>query len=536
MSTTKLYLLNVPLDNDYQHTLVFQDKSLQEEFFKSRIVKTFTDFNYQRKDEFIRVPDHFDNLLNCNYVMYQNSAFNNKWFYAFITDIKFVDNGRSDIFIETDVIQTWQFDYNVGISFVEREHVNDDSVGAHTIPENLQLGEYICNNMIQDDNLEKAPFVVMGSTSRLNSDGEIEKAVGGYHGGVFSGVRYYVYKFVDTSDGETEQYKHISDVLQDLTDGGSEDAVSSLFMAPRFLINETFNVEGDVISTPEPKSYTFTIQKPTRVDNYKPKNNKLLTYPFSYLMVSNGNGANAIYHYELFGFDTTETDLNFMVYGVLTPGCSIRMIPAFYKGAQTPESEGLNLGKFPQCNWATDQFTNWLTQNGVNIATSIISGVGSVAMGVGSGAMVGGIPGAIVGGITGAFSGGSSIASTLNEVYKAERVPPQAHGNLNCGDVVFAHGDNTFTYYQMSIKEEYAKIIDDYFDMYGYKVNALKVPNKWHRGNYWYTKLIDANIQGAIPKKDLNKIKQIYNTGITFWRSINTFRNYEEGNAILSGD
>ena len=40
--------------------------------------------------------------------------------------------------------ETWAFDYDIKSSFVEREHTNNDTVGANTQPENLEKGEYIC--------------------------------------------------------------------------------------------------------------------------------------------------------------------------------------------------------------------------------------------------------------------------------------------------------------------------------------------------------------------------------------------------------
>ena len=104
VNITKVYLLDVPLENDYKNTLYFGSSSAQQTYFSSRVRFTFTDFSYQRKDHFIRVPRQYDDVYKCNYVMYQNSAYSNKWFYAFITDIKYVDDGRTDVYIETDVI------------------------------------------------------------------------------------------------------------------------------------------------------------------------------------------------------------------------------------------------------------------------------------------------------------------------------------------------------------------------------------------------------------------------------------------------
>ena len=47
--------------------------------------------------------------------------------------------------IETDVWQSWMFDITFKNSFIEREHVNDDTFGLHTVPEGLDTGEYIIN-------------------------------------------------------------------------------------------------------------------------------------------------------------------------------------------------------------------------------------------------------------------------------------------------------------------------------------------------------------------------------------------------------
>lgn len=51
----------------------------------------------------------------------------------------------TEIKIETDVFQTWQFDFTYLKSFVERKHVTDDTRGKHTILENLEFGEYVNN-------------------------------------------------------------------------------------------------------------------------------------------------------------------------------------------------------------------------------------------------------------------------------------------------------------------------------------------------------------------------------------------------------
>ncbi len=53
--------------------------------------------------------------------------------------------------------------------------------------------------------------------------------------------------------------------------------------------------------------------------------------------------------------------------GVLTPGGSIRAFPENYNGDGIGTDESITVGKFPQLAWSNDLYTNWQTQNGVNL-------------------------------------------------------------------------------------------------------------------------------------------------------------------------
>lgn len=525
---TKVYLLNVPLENDYKHTLYFNSKSGQESYFQSRIVKSYTDFSYQRKDSFIRVPDHFDDIQNCNYVMYQNTAYSDKWFYGFITEMKYVDDGRTDVYIETDVIQSWYFNvdgtpgYVVKPSFIEREHVDNDTIGLHTQPEGLETGDYVVNHYTKDDTNLGVLRCVMASTV---FPGDLSELYGGIVNGMYTGLRYYVLDHVpETPTGVSE----MTDKLQKIVNASGPEAVQSIFFAPDFLTPHT-NGTVMVDQSEEVESYEKTISKhydSSGMNGYTPRNNKLYTYPYKFLRVNNGNAEEGIYKYEYFGHygnygnPSVAHDCHFKIRGLLCPGCSIRIIPMDYKGTPNNEAEGINLGKFPICNWSSDMYTNWLTQNGVNtnfsILNSTISMVGSAAeKNIGS-----------------TVSSIGDIHSAIRQKANAEMQPPQTYGNINAGDVVCMSYNNKFHYYDMSIKQEYARIIDKYFDMFGYQVNLVKIPNVHHRSRYWYTKTIDVNIDGAIPNKDMQVIKNCYNNGITFWRNPTEIQNYDLFNSI----
>lgn len=506
----EIYICKTPLENDYKNQLTFNNKIAQENYFNTTIQQTFDNYTYIKKDNTIKVGINIDKIMDCNYLFYRNNGFfddENKIriFYCFITNMEYINENCTLISFETDCFQTWQFDISYKSCFVEREHVNDDTIGKHTIPENLELGEYVINSHLRDTHLTTNLKLVIASTEAPSGEGS---SYGATYNGIYSGVGYYTY------DAE-----NMTKALKFLADKNKIDAVSALFLAPEFVLPQLGG--GPISESQTAQQYENEVPPITSLNGYIPINNKLLTYPYCYLMASNGNGASGIYHQELFTNKNSSGNFVFRVYGALTPGCSIRMIPLNYKGSEVNHDEGINLGKYPQCNWATDMFTNWVTQNGVNVATSLIGSTVSTGVGLATGNV-----NSTVGGLAG-------ITNSLNEIHKASLIPPQTSGNINCGDVITSTSQNTFHMYRMSIKEEYARIIDNYFNMFGYKINDVKIPNINGRQNWNFIKTIDCNFDGNIPQTDLNIIKTMFNNGVTLWHNITTMYDYSQSNNMV---
>lgn len=87
---------------------------------------------------------------------------------------------------------------------------------------------------------------------------------------------------------------------------------------------------------------------------------------------------------------------------------------------------------------------------------------------------------------------------------------------------------DVFTRY--TIKNQFARRIDKFFDMYGYLTNELKLPNINSRPNWNYIKTIGANIIGDIPEEDLLNIRNLFDNGITLWHKTSTFLDYSQNN------
>lgn len=536
---TDVYLLKVPLEIDSVNQLTFSNATAQFNYFNALPKLAVDDFTYQRKDGTIRYGANFDDLISYNYVMYRNDAYSNKWFYAYIDHMEYLNDNVTAISIKTDVWQTWQFDLNYKRTFVEREHVNDDTRGLHTVPENLELGEYIKNSITGTPQI--GPSTMWYGVGISDIVGNLTNYPSPNVNGLPNGL-YYIF---------TDAVSVLHNIVQMYNIAGKSDAIYSMFVFPKMALyvrqgdtgtyayqastwsytNGTFSTTFDVnVPTSNSNVGTLvenrTISVPTTVGmTYTPKNKKLLTFPYCYFNISNNCGTTVTYHYE--DFDGSP---NFNLEGIINVGCSTKLYPTNYKNMNhftgdvqdNPYEYGITGGKYPTISWNSDCYTNWLTQNAINI------GLGAISTGLSSIANFAG--GNIVGGAGNLLSG---IGSTVNQVYKASLMPDQAKGNTNVGDLNFSKHLNKFTVFELSIKPEYAQIIDDYFSMFGYKVNRVKVPNITGRRNWNYVKTIGCYIEADIPQEDLQEIKNLFDNGVTFWHNPATFADYSQNNDII---
>jgi hypothetical protein len=124
--STEVRLLNTPLSMGDEHQIKFTSVAAQTNYFISCAQHTFFDFLYQRKEQIIRVPINIEDLYDCNYVMYKNSRFSTKFFYAYITKLEWLSDQSTAVHIKTDVYQTWQFQLTFHDSFIERQHPATD--------------------------------------------------------------------------------------------------------------------------------------------------------------------------------------------------------------------------------------------------------------------------------------------------------------------------------------------------------------------------------------------------------------------------
>lgn len=525
---SQVYLLDTPLEDDLKHTLYFANANDQHSYMANNVLKTYVNVSYQRDTSTFRCPAHIDTIRTCNYMMYQNTAYSNKWFYCFIEKMTYVNDNMTDVEFKVDPIQTFMFDFETQPSFIEREHTNDDTIGANVVPENFELGEYVETKQSIDTKFQLSSYYALACTRlcKTFANDQINPLPLVKIANVPDGLLYL--GFDSMSD--------LQKVIKIFNDDGQGDYIHSLFVVPSSCfqnkVHKNLLSVGDVYIycsyIPAFEDSTSITTQNKLADNYVPRNSKLLTYPYRYLQMSNMNGSVANYKYEdFYELDSGAIDSTpeFELKGYANAGCDAKVYPRKYKGILYNIDEGISYQKLPVGSWLSDVYTNWLTQNGINIATGFISDIAQVGLGV-AGASTGvGVATAVVGGAT-------SIANTVGQIYQHSLQPPQAEGATNVGNASYKWY-NWVTFKHMSIKSQFARICDDYFDMFGYATHRVKKPNYAHRQNWWYTKTIDCYIKGNIPNEYMNEIKQAYNNGITYWRNPSNFMNYSVSNGIV---
>lgn len=543
-------LNNVRLTPDYQHSIYWGSygddtaKQTQTNYFINKTKYTLTQQSYQRQSKGImRVEIPVESLYDCSYLMFQNSAFGNKWFYAFITNVEYVNNVTSSITYEIDVLQTWYFDYYVAPSYVEREHSSNDAVARNLVPENLDKGELVYIPYTHEPAFDRFKVVVETSfeydATQLPPTINTRNISPEYYNGVPAMTN--LYEFSDMYD--------LQQFVNYVAIAGATAGILSAYVVP---YNITLNGSSDQQAT-----WTYDTTYNVSYNNlggYVPKNNKLFTYPYNFIVVDDNNGNRNTYRYEHFSLGATS--ITFRLYASAGGGFEMAIVPMSYNQSDATrwnrttgmyENRGAVINKmvlssFPEVAVATDTYKAWKAMHsnqlmfnyarggidtGIGLIKSILGGV-FATHNAATGGTQGGFNRALgmAGGGLSQMRGG--LETIFGQIAQEEdmKVLPQTVQGQQGINVNLATGIFGFRIYRAMVRPEEAKIIDDYFSLYGYATHKVKTPNQHVRQNWTYTKTVGAHIIGNMPADDKAVIADIFDKGITWWSNGDNLGNY----------
>ena len=419
--------------------------------------------------------------------------------------------------------------------------------GNFLIPEGLEFGELKVEGTAEFDDLEPAYIVAYsGDSYQVGDDEPVSVAQNGYnYNGIYSSVTFAV----------ANDYG-FPVLMKIMNENANSDKVLTVFTVPKLAVKSLLPADTsrntyfwkflDQNFTETPTTKTL-LARSNSLDGYTPRNKKLLTYPYIYLGFNPQNGTKKVFRYE----DFVNSTPSFKIISEINPNPTVQFIPQNYRGANGDSlSDNVSLNGYPTISFKSDTFNIWLAQNSdivslqmqqENYNYTIDAIKGGLGMLGDMGKMLSGDYGSIGSGFTGYIDKGIDlmkldknhefyVKNMMSQVEKQAMLPDNASLSSSNSTLLGYNmfDKNIFTRY--TIKREFAERLDKYFDMYGYLINTLKVPTITGRPNWNYVKTQGANILGNIPQYDLQTIKEMFDSGITFWHNPETFLDYSQNN------
>lgn len=458
----------------------------------------------------IRVQAKYANIYTCNYMIITNTSYENRHYYCFVTSIEYVNEETCEIKYEVDVMQTWHFSYTQLNTFIEREHSVTDNIGDNILPEMIDTGELVYNDSFL--NIGELHFLCV-IVATLDVDTKVK---GDIYDGIFGACKLRAFNRDDV-DGINEYLN---------TFAQKTDNVISMYMCPTVAIQPpsgtipSGGMDVQRFTTPYSVEYQHkSITANDTLDGYKPKNKKLYTYPYNMLSVVSPRSELQL-RYEYF----KNLAPSFRVRCTVTQPVQAMVRPTNYKGTSEYYNETLTLSNFPLCSWGVDSYQAWIAQTA---QPEIISSLYSAGASLLSAGLTGGLTA-----ISGLQSTLSDVTSLISSSYRASIASDSMKGTFDNGSVTSASGKNQFYIARKSCNAQYAKMIDDFFTKYGYAKNGIGVPNRHSRPHWNYVKTVGYQAKGQVPTIYMDKICQIYDNGITFWKNGDEVGDYTLDNTV----
>ena len=533
----------INLDNRYMHTLYFPNTATQTTFFDGLVDPNlqFTNQSYTRVNRnSIKLKINSEQIQTCTYLRFNNRG--NKWYYAFIIAIEYINENTTQIAYEIDVMQTWFFQGgDIQPCYVKREHVSDDTFKKHVEPEPVGSETYRLDDITPANagSFEEYALVINSSNEVENSDDYMKH-------GIFCGTEFYSQTL--SSHGLSAIKEHMGEVLGSWDKQEQSADIVDMYMFPsKYTGNPSVDYDSFSVS---PKNEA--------TNTYHPINNKLYTYPYCYLMATSKAGEACIYRWEYFDADMTAAGahIDFKLDANDTGGGCIIVYPDVYNGVTDNTDAKLVLNNFPKCSWSFDAYEAWVAagnQSKLNAEVELVNKRG-VSAALRSSGDVMNTMGAVnnimslesVNPFTAASKSLSATAQAMNthanindrliaQQEAANKINFEFKDALYEPDIVVgAQVPNIGVgkkylgvyFFNCHVAPEDMVRIDNFFSTYGYAINDVKKPNISGRAFWNFVQTKGANIVGDMPASSKDAIARIFDGGIFFW-------NYARGNANI---
>lgn len=540
---TTLYVGVVPWNSDLKNVQSYNSRAEQISTIQGLLSHKYEQINIIRRDSDLILKGVNEDLTQCNYLMYQNSDISNKWYFAFIDNVQY--NSLNSVIIShtIDVWQTYQFDITYYKNLILRSHVakSADTVGRWLAPEPINVAPEFERKHNVFNNLSWVPQYVLHSTSVFNKSTKKYEYKGNGTGATLS-AEYGI--FVDDDDdvqtvvknygklsaaealksNDDDEYSNwIADLLTGQTIDKAVKLISTtsisqlqdhrneligLYAIPAWVHDGTNKYATNNIKK---KEVTVELPTTTLACGYAPRNKKMLSSLCKAYLFYNENGFKLPLKPELFtsgspSFTVKSTELSTNGF-ILQIGSYADYTAKTNKISYRCENR---LGY--DANTGLDKVLNTLTS-----AVGVVNAVGSVA----SQAFAGNVGGAVQGAV-------GAVQQSINMI---DALGQRGVSTGASGDIMSITENRAMPVFaDVSPTEAQCRYIDDYLDVYGYAINEIGKISTYmkNRSNWNYIQVANCNIKVSAPNDDINKLKQMFESGVTIWHK--NFGDYDQAN------
>lgn len=543
MPNTTLYVGVVPWNSDLKNVQSYVNRAEQISTIQGLLAYKYEHINIIRRDSDLILKGVNENLTQCNYLMYQNADISNKWYFAFIDNVSY--NSLNSVIIShtIDVWQTYQFDITYYKNLILRSHVakSADTVGRWLAPEPISVApEFERKHNVFND-LSWTPQYVLHSTSVYNPNTKKYEYKGNGTGASLS-AEYGI--FVDNDDdvqtvvknygklsaaealksNDDDEYSNwISDLLTGQTIDKAVKLISTtsisqlqdhrneligLYAIPAWVHSGTNKYATNNIKK---KDVTTKLPTTTLACGYAPRNKKMLSSLCKAYLFYNENGFKLPLKPELF---TSDTPVFTVKATELSTNGFLLQIGSYadYTAKTNKISYNCENRLGYDANTGLDKVLNTLTS-----AVGVVNAVGSVA----SQAFAGNVGGAVQGAV-------GAVQQSINMI---DALGQRGVNTGASGDIMSITEKRAMPVFaDVSPTEAQCRYIDDYLDVYGYAINEIGKISSYmkNRSNWNYIQVANCNIKVSAPNDDFNKLKQMFESGVTIWHK--NFGDYDQTN------
>lgn len=537
----------------------------------------------------LRLPIAYKQGINFNYMVIapnDNADYDKTkiYYYAFIDGIEWSSNLESAVIHFR--IDTWNTNIhrvNFFESYVEREHVNNDTYGLHTLDEGLTPTEFKVVGATRKEITEMVPLIAVGSTNHIFRNAPASVADRNEEHALWSSDNFGYNPILLGSSTTETNIQSISNIVGYLTEANSADAILGIYLLPAEVVSinrDTYivkdlspeaaglldNYETCKLWNTRSHHETVNISKGSSPYGLNLKNNKSLIFPYYFLNVSNQLGNELTLKFEN---SNNHDQISLKMAFDENINGSIYLYATNYNGIPDNLDHSIQTVVYPTIPFIIDSYDSYISANRHTIANSkniiendynfqktqteaqyavsraitsandLYSGVKNL---VGSGgASLGGTAANLISNMVGSeishqasmynINASETLAQAANS-YTAEKSRNTIKASLAdaanlpdkyCGryipNLLMTENHLGFIFKKMAARPEELKAIDNYFTRYGYKVNTFEVPNLRYRSKFDYKKIIDVNFTAEAPTGDINNLKAIFNNGVTIWHT-----------------